>query len=149
MFSPNTKKQRLSEWLALTKTEKGVIIFLITTLLIGAGIRLYKYLFYTQDNYNYSISDSIFTVHSSTADSLLSKQVENKKTELKQPGIVNINKATKLELVALPGIGNTIAERIIRHRDSIGRFRSADELLNIKGISKKKLEQIKQYITVQ
>jgi competence protein ComEA len=54
-----------------------------------------------------------------------------------------------VELMALPGIGAVTAERIIAFREDSSRFRSIDELKRVKGISKRKLEQLRPLITVE
>jgi len=59
-------------------------------------------------------------------------------------GILNINNATKEELVLLPGIRATFSQRIIEARP----FNSVDDLINIKGIGPKTLERIKSRISV-
>lgn len=68
------------------------------------------------------------------------------KGKLPQP--VNLNTATVAELAQLPGVGETIARRIVRHREKSGRFRRVEELLVVRGISRKKLERLRPYVTV-
>lgn len=63
-------------------------------------------------------------------------------------GRVNINTATAYQLTLLPGIGDTLAERIIAYRTENGTFASVEDILNVSGIGEKKLEQIRDYITV-
>lgn len=70
---------------------------------------------------------------------------EEKKPEKR----VNLNTAPASELAKLPGIGEVIAERIIRHREKSGPFRSVDELLVVRGISRKKLETLRPLVTVE
>jgi competence protein ComEA len=62
---------------------------------------------------------------------------------------LNINKATKKQLLDLPGVGEVTANRILQYRAEAGKFSSIDELRAIKGMSKKKLETIKPLITTQ
>lgn len=62
---------------------------------------------------------------------------------------LDINTATAEELAKLPGVGEVIAARIVRHREKSGRFRSVDELLIIRGISRKKLEALRPLVTVE
>src|SRR5436190_200468 len=47
---------------------------------------------------------------------------------------VNVNTATVDQLVALPGIGPVLAQRIITYREQHGPFRSVRDLLNVPGI---------------
>ena len=61
---------------------------------------------------------------------------------------VSINHAGKEEFMALPGIGEVLAERILNFREEHGNFSSVDELLNVEGIGKKRLEEILDLITV-
>ncbi|MFQ5695525.1 MAG: ComEA family DNA-binding protein [Terriglobia bacterium] len=61
---------------------------------------------------------------------------------------VDINTATVEELVQLPGVGKEIAGRIVRHREVSGRFRRVEELLVIRGISRKKLEAMRRHLKV-
>ena len=63
-------------------------------------------------------------------------------------GKININTATADQLSMLPGIGVTTAENIITYRNENGVFISLNDLLKVKGIGEKRLEQIKDYITV-
>ena len=64
------------------------------------------------------------------------------------PTKVNINTASATELTVLPGIGPTLAQRIIEYRNTIGRYRDVADLCQVQGISEKKLLSIIDYITV-
>jgi len=61
----------------------------------------------------------------------------------------NLNAATAEELELLPGIGPKTAERIIELRESKGKFTRIEELLEIKGMSEKKLEAIRPFIEIR
>jgi len=62
--------------------------------------------------------------------------------------IVNINFASKDELDKLPGIGPSLAERIIEYRQENGNFGELIELKKVPGIGEAKFNQIKDKITL-
>jgi len=61
---------------------------------------------------------------------------------------LDINTATKVQLMELPGIGETIADRIIAFREVNGNYVDTDGLLQIDGIGEMKLRQIEGLIKV-
>lgn len=63
-------------------------------------------------------------------------------------GKLNINAAEAEDLMLLPGIGETLAQRIIEYRTENGPFASVEDLVNVKGIGASSLEEISAYITV-
>lgn len=62
--------------------------------------------------------------------------------------LVNINTATKEELMTVSGIGETKAEAIITYREEHGNYSSIEEIKNVSGIGDSLFEKIKNYITV-
>lgn len=62
---------------------------------------------------------------------------------------ININTASKEELMALPGVGEVLAERIIALRKELGEYNSVEDLLKVKGIGEKKLEKIRPLVYVK
>ncbi len=63
-------------------------------------------------------------------------------------GKLNINTATAEQLQTLPGIGEHIAQNIIAYRTEHGPFQSVSQLLNVELIGEKRLEAIRDLITV-
>lgn len=63
-------------------------------------------------------------------------------------GKVDINTARVEELATLPGIGDTLAERILAYREQNGPFQTIEELQNVSGIGEKKWEAIRELICV-
>ncbi len=63
-------------------------------------------------------------------------------------GTVNINTATKEELMTLNGVGEAKAELIISYRESNGGFKEITDIMKIKGIKQKFFDKIKDKIGV-
>ena len=63
-------------------------------------------------------------------------------------GKLNINYASKEELMSLSGIGEARALAIIQYREQHGSFKSIEEIMNISGIKDSVFNNIKDYITV-
>lgn len=60
--------------------------------------------------------------------------------------VVDINRADWPELAQLPGIGRTLAQRIVASRDEHGPFVDHDELRRVRGIGPKTLEKMRPYL---
>jgi competence protein ComEA len=65
-----------------------------------------------------------------------------------QSQTVNLNTATTDQLDALPGIGPSLAQRIVAYREQHGGFRTVDELQKVPGIGPAKFSQLKDLVTV-
>ena len=63
-------------------------------------------------------------------------------------GRVDINRATVAELQTLPGVGPKTAEAIISNRETMGRFIQVDDLMRVKGIGPKRMEQLRELVIV-
>ena len=61
--------------------------------------------------------------------------------------LVNINTASKSELMTIKGIGDKKAEKIIEYRTS-NKFLKIEDIMNVSGIGEAMFEKIKNYITV-
>lgn len=64
-------------------------------------------------------------------------------------GKIDLNNGTIDELCLLPGISEIMAQRIVDYRQKNGPFRSVEELCNVSGISKDRLKELRNYITVE
>lgn len=83
-------------------------------------------------------------------DSLKSKgKKKSKKEENLKPKSININTATKEILITLPGVGESTAEKIIKYRELHKGFKKIEHIMKVKGIGKKKFENMKEYIFVE
>jgi competence protein ComEA len=61
---------------------------------------------------------------------------------------VDINRADAQQLASLPGVGESIAKRIIEFREEHGPFRRVEDLMKVKGIGEKSLEKIRPHVSV-
>ena len=61
---------------------------------------------------------------------------------------LDLNRATEQDLERLPGIGHVLAARIVEYRAVQGAFSDIEQLRRVKGIGKKKFEQIRTLVTV-
>ena len=61
-------------------------------------------------------------------------------------GLVNINSASKEELMTLPGIGESKADKIIAYREENGRFSTPEGIMEISGIKDGLYNKIKDKI---
>ena len=66
----------------------------------------------------------------------------------RENGPLDLNTATKMQLMELPGIGEVLAQRILDYREMHGAFVAIEDLMNVEGIGEKKVEQIKPFVRI-
>ncbi len=62
---------------------------------------------------------------------------------------IDLNAASAAELEGLDGVGPVLAARIVSYRDSIGRFETIEDLLDVPGIGEAKLAAIRDDVVVR
>ena len=125
------KKQRLSLLVVIT------MLFLVFTLGFFLG-------------HNYNHSDIQLSIPPALRRSPAPAVHTPASAEAAAPEIlfpININSAGEDELLALPGIGDVLAQRILAYRDENGSFDSVEELMNVEGIGEKRMEEMLDLIT--
>lgn len=165
---------KLMKLFSFTKSETRVILFIVSILVAGYSIKHFKYIYGSSAGtpYDFSKSDSVFKQRSGNVRTEGKKQTETntsssgyvkglntsasedslyKRIYSDSTGedIININTAGKNELINLPGIGDTIADRIISYRNEKKGFRKKEELMNVSGIGKKKFDKLKNYVKAE
>ncbi len=162
--------EELSKKIGFTQTEIKVVLFIISILILGFSFKT----FFPDKNqfspkiYDYSGQNELFNNYEDKeliSDSLKSS---DKKVDYKQEVLdfntqsfkniqkknipaeksININKASLADLTKLPGIGEKTAQRIIDYRNTVKKFKTLNELINVKGIGDSKFEKIKKYIFI-
>jgi len=63
-------------------------------------------------------------------------------------GVVNVNSATATELERLPGVGPSLAARIVEHRAKNGAFKAKEDLMLVRGIGEKSYERLAPYVAI-
>lgn len=150
----------LQQTFGFTRNESNVVVILASTFLVGLGIRWYQSatrLEPAAKQFDYSRSDSIFQERSKVITAFAAQPSaqppkSHPRTGVKPtlaPGSININTASKGQLMQLPGIGATYAERIMKYRKDHGPFRSVRDLLNVSGIGEKKFARLKALLRVK
>ena len=150
----------------LTQTEIKTFLFVFIIFVIGLIVKTVKNDSFesSPQKFNYSAYDSLFNRVNEdyrsrvTTDKNNEKRVDSqaelydfstdKKDSKKNNSFllklksIDINAADERILIKLPGIGKSIAERILLLRKKKGEFRNLKELMQVKGIGIKKLENI-------
>ncbi len=164
--------ERISKKSGFTVPELKVILFLCFTLIAGFSYKTFikeKNDAAEVETFDYSSEDSLF--HNPpgdiTADSLMmnmQKEVDYKqevlnfnpqsfkkseKKTLPAENSINLNTAKLEDLTKLPGIGPKTAQAMLDLRSRLGNFKTIDDLLQVKGIGKTKLNNIKKYIFIE
>jgi competence protein ComEA len=62
---------------------------------------------------------------------------------------LNLNTATVQDLAGLPGIGPSLARKIVEFREKKGGFKRIEELLAVPGISEKRWQALRDQVYVQ
>ncbi|MFA6079535.1 MAG: helix-hairpin-helix domain-containing protein [Candidatus Omnitrophota bacterium] len=118
------------------KYERIILSVLILALIAGTAVIIHRK---TRPALNIEITS--FAVEKNSLDTVQRKPAQHR--------VVNINTASPEELVSLKGIGPSLSERIVAHRNANGPFRSKDGIKDVKGIGETLYSNIKDVITTE
>jgi competence protein ComEA helix-hairpin-helix repeat region len=161
--------KKLSVKIGFTETEIKVLLFLLALFL--AGFSYIKFMKVgseaTYKEFDYSKEESLL-LKSEQGDSLeeasmstdkdsIRKQVLELKdkpyetTTKKEPAerSINLNSASREDLMKISGIGDKTAGNILSYREKNGKFKVMDELMNVKGIGEAKFAKFKKYLFIK
>ena len=139
-------------------------ILIIVALIFCAGILFYNAFFIPDisipaviyvDSNSDDISSAERSANESDSQKYSSENSSSQSNSTNTPSTdtsnskVNINTATAEELdEKLTGVGPAIAKRIVDYRNSVGKFNSIEEIMNVSGIGEKTFEKFKDIICV-
>jgi competence ComEA-like helix-hairpin-helix protein len=135
------------DMLEITPQERTALIVLAVLLTSGAVARHAIYRADSRDRLQYTPM-AADTLNAGSASALLQRveaAVERERTRRAPLGPgerIDPNRATADELARLPRVGPALAERIVAHRQSVGPFRSQEDLRAVPGIGPAVLEGI-------
>lgn len=162
--------QKVSRKIGFTETESRIILFVLFAFFVGIVVLHFKETTGNENilQFDYSGQDKLFSegvpvdeqvdsltvqkerkgeLEKGSSGSHVKKLSENKSSA--NVGVINLNKATREQLITLPGIGLKTANAIVDFKLRNGNFKSVNELTNVKGIGRAKLEKIRKFIYVE
>ena len=78
----------------------------------------------------------------------ISGSLANGGGSMQSKALVSLNRASQLELESLPGVGPTLAGRMIDWRTANGGFKKKEDLLKVSGIGQKLFASMKDKLTL-
>ncbi|MEA3328899.1 MAG: helix-hairpin-helix domain-containing protein [Candidatus Omnitrophota bacterium] len=128
---------------SLTKPEKGVIVFLAASFILGCGLVYFK-----KTNTKFCLLSPAGDQEANSAIICSVRKNAVVRNDILSNG-VNLNKAGEEELIQLPGIGCILAKRIIDYRKHHGYFTKLDDIKKVTGIGNRKFERIKEHLALK
>lgn len=142
----------LKELFDFSRAEIFALSILLLMILVGGGILMYQ-------NTTRSLPPELIFQTVRAAESNPTPRMAGvpagdttsvRKPELSTKSLlIDLNTAPAESLMMLPRVGKTISQRIIEYREKHGGFDSVGQVIEIKGIGKKTLEKIREYLTVK
>ncbi len=134
-----------------TRAEQRAILFLLVTFAIGSAVLWYRRSL-PPPPVDPALLDSlrVHTQHSAP-EPLPRTERDTVKTQTKQlvKGPINLNSATMEDLIGLPGVGEVLAKRIWDYRAQHGKFSRLEDLEQVKGLGKSKVQALREHVVVR
>lgn len=137
-------KKKSEDFWEKNKTHIGVL--LVTLVLFGTGVFLLRS---ESNSAPIKIEESEDSVKGTSSEKQTGEKSQTKSNVEEKNNLININTASSKELESLPGIGPTLAERIIEYRETNGDFDDVSDVKKVSGIGEGKFSEIESLICVE
>lgn len=125
-------------------------MLLLTALLVGSGITLYKR---THPQFAPGlVMEKIDLTPIGRLQTTVPTPVQQAIKRSDDPAApikINLNQASEKELEKIPGLGPKLSQRIVEYRNINGPFHRIEDLVKVRGIGPKNLEKIAYYLVVE
>ena len=134
-----------------TPNERKGLLFLALVALSGTGVRVFRSRVAAPTSAEAQALETqlgrVDSVRSAKRDPKPAKRSARKPAATPDSQPIDINVATALQIEALPGIGPSLAQRIVAHRDSAGPFADLTSLCDVRGIGPALAERLRPLVT--
>ena len=137
---------QLLQMFNLTRHEKGVIVFLAASIVLGYGLVYFQKVHSHAKDFSVGLNtEPPFPIYRTPHSDQKKVSAPSGRTAF----VIDINKAGSRDLIQLSGIGPVLAQRIIDYRSRSGTFKRVEEIKNVSGIGNKKFERIKEFLVLE
>ncbi|MDR1467422.1 MAG: helix-hairpin-helix domain-containing protein [Oscillospiraceae bacterium] len=127
-------------------SQRKQIRFLVVVALILCSATVFYNAFFAPKT---DMEEIIYIDGKNTEELYECNSEQKKDLEFESEEKININLSSVEDLSEnLPGIGRSIAERIVKKREEFGLFLDINDIKNVSGVGEKKFEKIKDFICV-
>lgn len=153
---------RIQGILGMTERECRMFLMLAILVLTGSIARHYQTNRSDDNPEAFAKFDAEFRRQTARADSLdvlreakieqsldRERGIDAPDTDIPVASRLDLNRASSEELQKLPGIGPSIAGKILAIRSRLGRFLTVEDLLLVSGIGEKTLQRLRPHLTVR
>ena len=134
---------------SITKGERSIIVALAVVTLVGCGVTVAR-----RTRPEWFLGEPTFVVDPrpelpSGRQWATGPTPDDTFTPASEEHPIDLNTATPAALRTLPGVGITLATRIIEYRMDSDGFDTVDELREVKGIGEKRMESIRPLVRIE
>lgn len=150
---------RIQQRLALTKTESNVLLVLMAFLLVGIVAKeVQRRSFPVKEGAYVPLREQYEAAEATAVPAERNDGAGAEETSrdvavaeadtTAATGRVDLNRAPVAELERLPRIGPVLARRIVAYRAAHGAFQTVDDVVQVRGIGRKTLEELHPHVTI-